>query len=248
MSVEAWQSDREQLRRYFDYPVPDGQSEAAYWGQQGQDWMVQFALQEQLFERMFAQKRQGSFLEIGIGDQPVTQRIGNMIAHDIAYTGLDFAWVCERHQPALEAAVRQGLKFRLLGNRTGTYLFNLVELARAGERFDAIYFDGHHTMYVDAGPLLVAASLLAPDGILAIDDIAWSLSLVARNMYFSYQQWAFYRQMYNFDLYEPAQVRENHIGMLVDAVLVGRIGFVPDPALACLGKAVLRRGADRVSA
>ena len=42
---------------------------------------------------------------------------------------VDFAWVCERHQPALEAAVRQGLKFRLLGNRTGNWTTTRVEVA-----------------------------------------------------------------------------------------------------------------------
>ena len=69
----------------------------------------------------------------------------------------------------------------------------------------------------------------------------WSLATVAHNMYFSYPQWTFYRPIYDFEAYEPAQLREPHIGLLVDHILVKRLGFVRDAGLAVRGKAVLRR-------
>jgi predicted O-methyltransferase YrrM len=242
VSTEAWQRDREQLRRYFDYPVPAGQSEDEYWRRGTASQPAALADQERLFEHLFAAKPGGLFLEVGIGDAPVPARLTSMVTHRIAYTGLDFAAVCERHRPALELAHGHGLAFRLFGNRAGSYLYNLFELARAGESFDIIYFDGHHTMYVDAGPLLLATTLLEPDGVLVVDDIDWSLATVAHNMYFSYAQWTIYRAMYDFDAYEPAQLRERHIGLLVDEILIKRLGFVPDAALTTPNKAVLRRG------
>ncbi len=168
-----------------------------------------------------------------------------MVSERIDYTGLDLTIVCEQHRPMLETAARQGLSYRLIGNRTGSYLYNIFDLARAGERFDLIYFDGHHTMYVDAGPLVIAAGLLAPDGIFIVDDVDWSLARLARDMYVSYTQWNFYRNHYNFDQYEPAQIRECPMQALVDVVMIGQLGFETHPELACQRKAVLRRRAVR---
>jgi predicted O-methyltransferase YrrM len=243
VSIEAWQRDRETLRRYFDDAPTSDAAEADHRRADATHYAAAFAEQERLFERIFALKPKGLFLEVGIGEAPVKARIAAMLMHGIAYTGLDFDDVCARHRPDLEEAHRRGLSFRLIGNRAGSYLYNLFDLMRAGETFDVIYFDGHHTMNVDAGPLLVASMLLEPDGILVIDDVAWTLSQVARNMFLYYREWLFYRRIYDFDLYEPNQLREPHIGLLVDQVLIRRLGFVADPALALPGKAVLRRGA-----
>ncbi len=225
--------------------MPAGTSEADYWARGTAGHAQSVGNQETLFETLFARKRNGLFLEIGIGDAPIDRRIFAMISNQIAYTGLDFTTVCERHRPVLEAARGYGLSFRLIGNAAGSYLYNLFDLARADESFDLIYFDGHHTLYVDAGPLLLATTMLNPDGILVVDDIDWSLSTVAHNMYFSYDQWTFYRSIYDFDAYDARQARERHIGLLVDEVLIKRFGFVPDESLAVPNKAVLRRGSAR---
>jgi SAM-dependent methyltransferase len=243
VSTDAWQTDRALLRGHFDDILPEGQTEAEYWQAQGPASAAAEAEEERLFERCFQTKRGGAFLEIGIGYNPRPARITHMVACGVSYCGLDLEVICARHRGVLEAAAGMGLSFRLIGNRAGSYLYNLVDLARAGETFDVIYFDGNHTMYIDAGPLVIAATLLAPDGILVVDDIAWSLSRLARDMYVSYGQWRFYRQHYNFEMYEPAQIRECHIGVLVDEILKRQLGFVADRELSCIGKAVLRGGA-----
>ena len=248
MSIEAWQNDRKLLRQHFDDGVPENPTEAEVgqiWAAHHADGETVVAQEDALFERCLALKRGGRFLEIGIGYNPRMNRISQMVADGIAYTGLDLTIVCEHHRPMLEAAARQGLAYRLIGNRAGSYLYNVFDLARAGETFDLIYFDGHHTMYVDAGPLAIAAGLLAPDGILVVDDVDWSLSRLALEMYLSYPVWNFYRNHYDFDQYEPAQIRECPMQALVDVVLVKQLGFEIHPELACVRKAVLRRRLTR---
>lgn len=245
MTIEAWQKDRELLRQHFDEVLPPDLTETQYWSVYHSGAATDAAQEDELFQRCLALKRGGRFLEIGIGYNPRPNRISQMLSDGIAYTGLDLSLVCDRHRPVLEAAARQGLSYRLIGNRAGSYLYNVFDLARAGETFDLIYFDGHHTMYVDAGPLLIAAGLLKPDGIFVVDDVDWSLSRLARDMYVSRTQWSFYRNHYDFEQYEPAQIRECPMQALVDVVMVGQLGFEIHPELACQRKAVLRRRAGR---
>jgi predicted O-methyltransferase YrrM len=245
LSREAWQKDRAVLRQYFDDALPEDITEAQYWATYHRGEEAAVPRENALFERCLAIKRGGSFLEIGIGYNPNPVRIKDMLANGVRYTGLDLSVVCDRHRSVLETATRYGLSYRLIGNRAGSYLYNIVDLARAGETFDLIYFDGHHTMYVDAGPLVIAAGLLAPDGIFVVDDIDWSLSMRARDMYVSHEQWNFYRSHYDFDQYEPAQIRECPMQALVDVVLIGQLGFALDPELTCMRKAVLCRPTTR---
>jgi SAM-dependent methyltransferase len=243
VSIEAWRKDRAVLRQYFDDPIPEDMPEDQYWTIYHRGEENTEPEERALFERCLAIKQGGAFLEVGIGYNPNPTRISHMVQNRVAYTGLDLSIVCERHRPMLQTASHQGLAFRLIGNRAGSYLYNLVDLVRAGETFDLIYFDGHHTMYVDAGPMAIAAGLLRPDGIFVVDDIDWSLTKLARDMYVSYRQWHFYRGHYDFDQYEPAQIRECPMQVLVDTLLIAQLGFVIDPTLKCLRKAVLRRGA-----
>lgn len=47
-------------------------------------------------------------------------------------------------------------------NPSGTYLFNLIRLARNRETFDIVYLDGSHSIYVDLAAAIAAVRLLRP--------------------------------------------------------------------------------------
>lgn len=58
-----------------------------------------------------------------------------------------------------------------LGNASGTYLFNLIRLARSRETFDVIYLDGSHSIYVDLAAAFAAVRLLRPGALFLFDDV-----------------------------------------------------------------------------
>lgn len=60
------------------------------------------------------------------------------------------------------------------GNASGTYLFNLIRLARNRETFDIIYLDGSHSIYVDLAAAVAAIRLLRPGALFLFDDVRFS--------------------------------------------------------------------------
>ncbi|MFK4529337.1 hypothetical protein ABIF90_007318 [Bradyrhizobium japonicum] len=63
---------------------------------------------------------------------------------------------------------------RFWGNYLGTYLFNLVRLARHYESFDIIYLDGDHSLYGDFAAAIAAVRLLKPGGLFLFGDVRFA--------------------------------------------------------------------------
>lgn len=74
----------------------------------------------------------------------------------IRYVGLDFEHVCAQRRADLFRAGIADRNITFLGNASGTYLFNLIRLARNRETFDIIYLDGSHSIYVDLAATIAA--------------------------------------------------------------------------------------------
>lgn len=175
---------------------------------------------EEALARLLKTMPGGSFLEIGIGEFPNSGRMRLMHELGITYTGLDFARVCDRHKRELAAKQVPLEHIRYLGNTVGTYSWTLFELVEAGEQYDAIYLDGHHTFYIDLPALLLADRLLKPGGMLILDDTAWDLTYLIRNMRRSLAQWTFYHHIYSLSDYTKAQRAKAHIGMIADTLFL----------------------------
>lgn len=82
------------------------------------------------------------FLEIGVGPTLRQERFRAINELGIQYVGLDFEHVCAERRADLAAAGIADRNITFLGNASGTYLFNLIRLARNRETFDIIYLDG----------------------------------------------------------------------------------------------------------
>lgn len=74
------------------------------------------------------------FLEIGVGPTFRQERFRAISELGIHYVGLDFEHVCAERRADLTAAVIADRNIAFLGNPSGTYLFNLIRLARNRER------------------------------------------------------------------------------------------------------------------
>jgi predicted O-methyltransferase YrrM len=174
-----------------------------------------------------------SFLEIGIGEYPQISRLKKMAEAGIKYVAVDFQEVCLTHESYLRAAGVSSENFKFISNRRGTYSWNLMELVRSNQKFDTIYLDGHHTFYVDSPALFLADLLLAEGGSLIMDDIEWSLDFLRANMARRFDDWYFYRKMYNFREYEEYQLGSCHMRLLAEEILLKRLRYekIPD---ACL--------------
>ncbi|WP_128932079.1 hypothetical protein [Bradyrhizobium zhanjiangense] len=114
------------------------------------------------------------FLEIGIGRSFRQERFNTIDDLGINYVGLDFEHVCAERRARLSAAGIVNRNIRFWGNHLGTYLFNLVRLARHYERFDIIYLDGDHSLYVDFAAAIAAVRLLKPCGLFLFGDVRFS--------------------------------------------------------------------------
>ncbi|WP_157933067.1 class I SAM-dependent methyltransferase [Roseovarius salinarum] len=159
------------------------------------------------------------FLEVGLGPDPKLRRHRLIEKHGYSYIGLDFHDVCEMHQSALR---KDGVKLdrhEFIGNdRSGSYLFSLVHLlnrARKSGKFDIIFFDGHHTLNVDAAPLMVCAMLLKDGGALLVDDYRWTLENARSNL----EKNEFYDGVYNFDAYTESELNKPHIKIICEQIL-----------------------------
>lgn len=157
----------------------------------------------------------GKFLEIGLGMTAHKGRHEAIRDLGIHYTGMYFDDVCARHLQQLRDW-QLDENCRTIGNhRDGSYLFNLVDLLRSGERFDFIYFDGHHTLNVDAAPMLVCGLLIEENGLLSLDDYNWSLSSQEINL----KSMGHYDGVYNFLEYSAAQRSAPHVRIIAESLL-----------------------------
>ncbi|RZN13934.1 hypothetical protein CWO89_39045 [Bradyrhizobium sp. Leo170] len=114
------------------------------------------------------------FLEIGVGPTFRQERFRTIDDLGIHYVGLDFEHVCAERRADLAAAGIADRDIRFLGNRVGTYLFNLIRLARNRETFDIIYLDGNHSIYVDLAAAIAAVRLLKPGSLFLFDDVRFA--------------------------------------------------------------------------
>lgn len=188
----------------------------------------QLEKKERLLREILSAHEGGSFLEIGIGPSPNLERVKFMGEFGVSYTACDFQMVCDHHCSELE---RQGVdvsRIMFASNRVGTYSWTLFEMLQRGKQFDIIYLDGHHTFYVDLPALSLAHYLLKPGGVFVVDDIVWSLDFLTANMYRSFDEWHFYRKIYNFGDYSAEQRGLPHMKMVVEELLLGRLHYLRD--------------------
>lgn len=162
----------------------------------------------------------GAFLEIGVGPRLKTERFSLMSDLSIRYTGLDFQRICEARRADLHATGLAGNNFRFIGNRSGTYLFNLIRLGRAGERFDIAYLDGSHSLNVDFAAAVATVPLVKPGGLFLFDDVRFT---------FATKQLIPSTEMYVDDgiedCYEPSEMAEPHVKIIVYEYMIPVFGF-----------------------
>lgn len=113
------------------------------------------------------------FLEIGVGPTFRQERFRAINELDIRYVGLDFEHVCAQRRADLAEALIADRNITFLGNPSGTYLFNLIRLARNREAFDIVYLDGSHSIYVDLAAAIAAVRLFRAS-LFLFDDVRFS--------------------------------------------------------------------------
>ncbi|GEA03267.1 hypothetical protein KUL17_21640 [Alteromonas sp. KUL17] len=169
---------------------------------------------EKMLQGLLHEAKNGAFLEIGLGPKVRVERAKLLKKLNIQYTGLDFQTVCDEHQATLTKEGVTDLEF--IGNSVGTYLYNLIRLQRLGRKFDVIYLDGHHTMYTDFPAAFACMPLLKEGGVIAFDDVRWTLANKEKNLKNS----EFYKEMYDFSLYEQSEKEERHIEVIIKEYLI----------------------------
>ena len=174
---------------------------------------------ENTLNELLCDYKGGSFLEIGLGPKVRIERAKLMQDMSISYTGLDFDEICKNHASVLADQGITDLEF--IGNRVGSYLYNLIRLRRKGRMFDVIYLDGHHTLYIDFAAAFACVPLLKPNGVIAFDDVRWSLGAKEKNLKDS----EFYKDLYDFDLYEQDEKDECHIEVIIKEYLIPVFGL-----------------------
>jgi predicted O-methyltransferase YrrM len=102
-----------------------------------------------------------------------------------------------------------------MGNDVGTYLYNLIRLKRYGKKYDLIYLDGHHTLYVDFAAAMACLPLLKPGGYFALDDVTWTLAKKEESLKTN----EFYSMLYDFSQYTEEEKQEPHIGLIIQEYL-----------------------------
>jgi predicted O-methyltransferase YrrM len=181
---------------------------------------------EQSLQTLLLQNGAKRFLEIGIGESPNLRRMQLMKENKIAYTACDFESVCDNHRKALALSGIDLQDIRFAGNRVGSYSWTLFEMLSRNERFDIIYLDGHHTFYVDLPAFMLAHQLLEPGGYFLVDDIQWTLDFLRNTFLRSFNDWYFYRKIYNFAEYEAEQQKMPHMKMIVEQYLMKAFGYI----------------------
>jgi predicted O-methyltransferase YrrM len=180
---------------------------------------------EQFLQTLLLRNSSKRFLEIGIGESPNIQRIQLMQENKIMYTACDFKSVCDNHRKELESRRIATHDIRFAGNRVGSYSWTLFEMLSRNERYDIIYLDGHHTFYIDLPAFALAHQLLEPGGYFLVDDIKWTLEFLRETFLRSFNDWYFYRKMYNFEEYDLAQQKMPHMKMIAEQYLIKELGY-----------------------
>lgn len=160
------------------------------------------------------------FLEIGVGPTFRQERFRAINELSIRYVGLDFEDVCVQRRADLAAAGIADRNITFLGNASGTYLFNLIRLARHRETFDIIYLDGSHSIYVDLAAAVAAMRLLRPNALFLFDDVRFSFR--RKHLIQSTAQYA--------DANEAKQLTEDeasepHVTIIIRAYLIHLFSF-----------------------
>jgi len=179
----------------------------------------------------------GRFLEIGIGPKFRLKRLQKLVDKNISYTGMDFEPVCKMHKDQVVENNLPDDNITYIDNRVGTYLYNLIRLKRSRRKFDLIYLDGHHTMYVDFPAAMAVVPLLADSGYFVLDDVTWTLARKEESLAKS----EFYQDIYDFNLYTEEEKREAHIKIIIDEYLIPEFGFEIVDKLSVPSWIVLRR-------
>lgn len=140
------------------------------------------------------------FLGIGVGPTFRQEWFRAINELGIRYVGLEFEHVCAQRRADLAGIADRNITF--LGNPPGTYLFNLIRLARNRETFDIIYLDGSHSIYVDLAAAFAAVRLLRPGALFLFDDVRFCFG--RRNLIQTTAQYA--------DADEARQLSEDEAG------------------------------------
>lgn len=160
------------------------------------------------------------FLEIGVGPTLRQERFRAINELDTRYVHLDFEHVCAQRRADLAKARIADRNITFLGNTSGTYLFNLIRLARNRETFDIIYLDGSHSIYVDLAAAVAAIRLLRPGALFLFDDVRFCLG--RRRLIPTTTQYA--------DASEAKQLTEDeaseaHVTIIIRDYLIPLFGF-----------------------
>lgn len=131
--------------------------------------------------------------------------------------GLDFEHVCAQRRATAGIADRS---ITFLGNPSGTYLFNLIRLARNRETFDIVYLDRSHSIYVDLAAAVAAVRLLKPFALILFDDVRFCFG--RRRLIATATQYA--------DANEAKQLTEDeaseaHVTIILRGYLIPLFGF-----------------------
>ena len=199
------------------------------------------ALLVQTLVQEFSARKGGKFLEVGVGAWPNIERLRLLNRINVQYSGCDVVDICARHRRHVLASAPELSEIRFLPNDCGTYAWTLFALMQAGEVFDVVYLDGHHTIYVDLPAFTILHFLLAPGGCLIVDDVQWTLAFLRRNMMRFFGEWIHYHQLYDYTQYSQDQQRRPHIGMIVERLMIERLHYeliesVSSPAVSVLRK------------
>lgn len=163
------------------------------------------------------------FLEIGVGPTFREERFKAINELGIDYVGLDFEYICAERRADLATAGIADRNITFLGNASGTYLFNLIRLARNRETCDIVYLDGSHSIYVDLEAAIAAVRLLKPATFLLFDDVRFSFG--RRRLIPTTNQYA--------DANEAKQLTEDeaseaHVTIIIRDYLIPLFGFEVD--------------------
>lgn len=180
---------------------------------------------ESVLRQILSSNTNLSFLEIGIGPHPEIDRLKLIEQQTIKYTAVDFSNICQWHKQIIQLNFDTPERFNFFGNQIGTYAWTLFNLLQKGKKFDIIYLDGHHTFYVDLPTMFIADLLLKDGGLFIIDDIQWNLNFLKKHMARSFNEYAFYRNIYEFSDYTNEQLEMPHMKIISEEILIKQLHY-----------------------
>jgi hypothetical protein len=169
----------------------------------------------------------GHFLEVGVlfANMP---RLEALKERNIHFWGMDTLDICNRIWVSLPAQYHD--QVTLIGNEKQDYNWSLMMLIkslqdRSGStsHFDAVYLDGHHTLFVDGLAMYLCSSLVKEGGYLLMDDYYWTLNQQETNI----KSDGHYIGQYDFEKYNEEQRACSHLGLIIDYLLPESGKFIP---------------------